>query len=129
MRAARSVRARSLRATRHRAGLLEFQAMIDAIQPGLPYPLGATPVDGGVNFSVYANRADAIDLLLFDSVDAAPVRTIRLDSVRHRTHHYWHAWIPGLQPGQIYAYRAFGPDAPERGLYYDPGKALLDPYG
>jgi glycogen operon protein len=100
-----------------------------AIQPGSPEPLGATPVDGGVNFSVYADHADAIDLLLFDRADAAPTETIRLDPSRHRTYHYWHVWVPGIRPGQIYAYRATGPDAPERGLRYDSEKALLDPYG
>src|SRR5215472_9544670 len=102
---------------------------VGAIQPGSPAPLGATMVDGGVNFSVYANHADALELLLFDRVDAAPVRTIRLDPASHRTYNYWHVRVPGLRPGQIYAWRAIGPDAPERGLRYDPGKVLLDPYG
>jgi isoamylase len=34
-----------------------------------------------------------------------------------------------FRPGQIYAYRADGPFDPERGLRFDPTKALLDPYG
>src|SRR5688572_118218 len=103
--------------------------MTAAIQLGSPFPLGATPDAGGVNFSVYANHADAVELLLFDRADAAPARVIRLDPARHRTYHYWHARIPDLRPGQLYAYRALGPDAPERGLIHDPDKALLDPYG
>ena len=48
---------------------------------------------------------------------------------RHRTYHYWHAFVPGLEPGQVYAYRAHGPFAPERGLRFDGDKVLLDPYG
>lgn len=94
------------------------------------FPLGATPKDGGVNFSVFADKADALELLLFDHVDdARPAQVLRLDPRRHRKYHYWHAFVPGVQPGQIYAYRAIGPNAPERGLRYDPEKVLLDPYG
>jgi glycogen operon protein len=103
--------------------------MTHGVQVGSPYPLGATPDAGGVNFSVYADHAEAVELLLFDRVDAAPARVIRLDPARHRTYHYWHAFVPDLQPGQLYAYRALGPHAPERGLFHDPLKALLDPYG
>src|SRR4030095_16917306 len=36
---------------------------------------------------------------------------------------------PGLKPGQIYAYRAYGEFAPERGLRFDGNRVLLDPYG
>src|SRR4051812_48587449 len=103
--------------------------MIAAILPGSPFPLGATPMSDGVNFSVYANHADAVELLLFDGVDATPSKVIWLDPAHHRTHHYWHAWISGLRPGQIYAYRAIGPNVSERGVRHDPDKVLLDPYG
>src|SRR5690348_8474545 len=99
-------------------------AIRSAVQSGLPYPLGATPDERGTNFSVYANRADAVELLLFDRSDAAPVEVIRLAPAAHRTYGYWHAWVPDLRPGQIYAYRAIGPDAPERGMRHNPGKAL-----
>ena len=37
--------------------------------------------------------------------------------------------MPGLDAGQVYAYRAHGPFAPERGLRFDAEKVLLDPYG
>lgn len=100
------------------------------IQRGEPSPLGATPGNRGVNFSVFAHRAEAIELLLFDRVeDAAPAQVFRLDQAQHRTYHYWHAFVPDVQPGQIYAYRAIGPFAPELGLRFDPAKVLLDPYG
>ena len=103
--------------------------MASHLMPHSAYPLGATPVDGGVNFSVYANQATAVELLLFERVDAAPAQVIRLSASEHRTYHYWHVFVPNLQPGQIYAYRASGPHAAERGLLYDPDKVLLDPYG
>jgi glycogen operon protein len=84
----------------------------------------------GVNFSVFSRDATLIELLLFDDENAArPARVIPLDAAPHRTYHYWHALVPGVKPGQVYAYRAQGPFAPERGLRFDGEKTLLDPYG
>lgn len=104
--------------------------MTTAIEPGQPYPLGATPTHRGVNFSVYAHRAEAVELLLFDHVDdARPARVYRLDPLCNRTYCYWHGFVPGLEAGQIYAYRANGPTLPEQGVFHDPEKILLDPYG
>jgi isoamylase len=98
-----------------------------ALEPGRSFPLGASLVAGGANFSVFAKRANAVQLLLFDNVeDERPSRVVDLAG---RTHHYWHTFVPGLQAGQLYAYRASGPHAPERGLRFDAGKILLDPYG
>jgi glycogen operon protein len=91
---------------------------------------GSGGKSAGVNFSVYADKASAIELLLFDGVDdPKPARMIRLDARQHRTNHYWHTFVPGVQAGQLYAYRAFGPNLPQRGLRYDADKVLLDPYG
>jgi glycogen operon protein len=98
--------------------------------PGASAPLGATVSDGGVNFSVFAKDASRIELLLFGNADATePSHTIALDPQAHRTYHYWHAFVPGIGPGQIYGYRATGPFAPDRGLRFDGDKLLLDPYG
>ena len=103
--------------------------MIDG-KPGSSFPLGATVEAGGVNFSVFSKNADAVELLFFDQAeDPVPSRTILLDPKRNRTYHYWHVFVPGVGTGQIYAYRVHGPCDPERGLCYDPGKVLLDPYG
>ncbi len=100
------------------------------VRPGSAYPIGATPMADGVNFSVYADKAEAVELLLFDGVDdPQPAQAIRLDPPQHRTYHYWHAFVPGVQAGQIYAYRAIGPNTPQHGLRYDADKVLLDPYG
>lgn len=93
-------------------------------------PLGATIAPGGVNFSIFSRDATGIDLLLFDREDdPQPQRVIRIDPADHRTYHYWHIFVPGIRPGQIYGYRAHGPFLPERGLWFDPTKLLLDPYG
>jgi glycogen operon protein len=99
-------------------------------QTGRSFPLGATVFSNGVNFSVFSRQAGRVELLLFDRADAAlPTRLIELDARRHRTYHYWHTFVPGIRPGQIYAYRASGPFLPEHGLRFDPDKVLLDPYG
>ncbi|QDV34744.1 glycogen debranching protein GlgX [Tautonia plasticadhaerens] len=99
------------------------------IQVGRGFPLGATVVDGGVNFSLFSRHAEDVTLVLFDQEDdAAPSRFVRLDPASNRTYHYWHAFVPGVRPGQLYGYRAAGPWAPGRGLRFDPDKLLLDPY-
>jgi pullulanase/glycogen debranching enzyme len=97
---------------------------------GMSDPLGATATRDGVNFSIFSRSATVIELLLFDEEQAAePSRVVALDAHRHRTYHYWHVFVPDLQPGQVYGYRAHGPFAPERGLRFDPQKVLVDPYG
>src|SRR4030095_5865887 len=97
---------------------------------GRSSPLGATVVDGGVNFSLFSRSATGVELLLFDREDdARPARVLRLDPTTHRTYHYWHVGVPGIRPGQLYGYRVAGPSDPAHGLRFDPAKVLLDPYG
>ena len=95
---------------------------------GEPHPVGATVDEGGVNFSLYSHRATAVELLLFDRMDAEPVQTIRLDPHEHRTFDYWHAFVHDVGEGQIYAYRVEGPFEPSAGHRFNPRKVLLDPY-
>ena len=97
---------------------------------GKSYPLGATPTQNGVNFSVYARDAAGVDLLFFEHEDdAQPSRVISLDPYSNRTYHYWHVHVPGVEPGQVYGYRLRGPFDPTRGLRFDESKVLIDPYG
>ncbi|HKV23001.1 MAG TPA: glycogen debranching protein GlgX [Candidatus Acidoferrum sp.] len=104
--------------------------MLDYAHRGKSFPLGATPQDGGVNFSVFSNSATSLELLLFDqATDSAPSRAVALDPVNNRTSDYWHVFLPGLRAGQIYAYRAQGPVDPQNGYRFDSEKVLLDPYG
>ena len=101
-----------------------------AHRPGNSFPLGATLVPGGANFSVFSKHSTGAQLLLFGDVDASrPSRVIDLDPRTNRTYHYWHAFVSGVTAGQIYAYRVAGPFDPERGLRFDLEKVLLDPYG
>src|ERR1700742_3738999 len=97
---------------------------------GRSAPLGATVDDGGVNFSLFARNATGVELAFFDrEADTKPSRMIALDPVMNRTYYYWHAFVPAIRPGQIYAYSVSRPSAPANGLHFDPTKILLDPYG
>ncbi len=99
------------------------------VLPGASFPLGATVYPNGVNFSVFSQNASAIELLLFNTAQAAkPAYVIKLDPIRHKTYYYWHVFVPELQAGQIYAYRVYGEYAPETGNRFDKTKVLLDPY-
>src|SRR5229473_6552982 len=94
---------------------------------GRSSPLGATVFPGGVNFSVFSRHASGVELLLFDREDdAKPARVVTLDPVVNHTYHYWHVFVPGMQPGQLYGYRVQGPFEPTSGLRFDPAKVLLD---
>jgi glycogen operon protein len=91
--------------------------------------LGATILDGGVNFSLFSRHATGVELLFFDQEDdTRPARVIQLDPYINRTYFYWHVFVPGAQHGQLYGYRVSGPFDPARGHRFDSTKVLLDPY-
>src|SRR5262245_57515596 len=97
---------------------------------GRSSPLGATPTNNGVNFSLFARNATSVELLLFDREDDARAsRVVRLDPASNRSYHYWHVFVAGLRPAQIYGYRVAGPFDPANGMRFNPAKVLLDPYG
>ena len=106
------------------------QASLAVPKTGRSFPIGATLLPGGANFSVFSRSAASIELLFFDRVDdARPSRVIPIDPSANRTYHYWHVYVPQVEAGQIYGFRAYGPFEPNRGLRFDPSKLLLDPYG
>jgi isoamylase len=97
---------------------------------GRSSPLGATVAEGGVNFSLFSRTASAVELLFFDREDdARPSRVVQLDPAENRTYHYWHVFVSGVQPGQLYGYRVRGPANPAAGVRFGSSKVLLDPYG
>jgi len=97
---------------------------------GRPQPLGPTIRDGGVNFSVYSEHATQVQLLLFpDEAATEPEHVFTLDRGIHHSFHFWHCFVPGLRPGQLYAYRMDGPqDTSRSGGRFNPNKVLIDPY-
>jgi isoamylase len=94
--------------------------------PGHSFPLGATWDGAGVNFALFSEYAAAVDLCLFDTNDANAVETrVR---IKEMDNHVWHVYIPGIQPGQLYGYRVYGPYDPANGFRFNPNKLLIDPY-
>ena len=93
---------------------------------GHPYPLGATWLGNGVNFSLFSEHAAAVDLCLFDNIDAAQ-ENIRIPMIE-QTGQVWHLFLPEARPGQLYGYRVSGPYDPDRGLRFNNSKMLIDPY-
>ncbi|SDU82838.1 glycogen operon protein [Microlunatus sagamiharensis] len=96
---------------------------MDNIWPGRPYPLGATFDGTGVNFAVFSEVAERVELcLLDDDLAETRVELIEVDGS------VWHGYVPGLQPGQRYGFRVHGPYDPAQGQRSNPAKLLLDPY-
>ena len=93
------------------------------VWPGSAYPLGATYDGMGTNFSLFSEVADAVELCLFD--DEGNEERIRLPEMDG---YVWHAFLPGIHPGQRYGYRVHGRYEPAEGLRCNPSKLLLDPY-
>jgi len=100
-------------------------ALPAALERGRARPLGATPDPDGVNFAVFSQHAEAIELCTFD---ASGARELHRYTLPERTGHVWHGYLPGARPGMVYGYRAHGPYRPADGHRFNPNKLLLDPY-
>lgn len=128
------------------------------IKKGKPHPLGATPDNEGVNFSIYSEHADYVELLLFNKhndlepsvilsmnktekltlagktgTSVKPLKSSEIPKTTtniglNKTFYFWHVYICGLKPGVHYAYRIYGPSDPSRGYLFDGNKVLIDPY-
>jgi glycogen operon protein len=79
----------------------------------------------GVNFALYSRTASAVFLLLFDDPAGPPTDVIQLEA---RTRFVWHAFVPGVKAGQLYAYRVRGDFNPAWGMRFNESKLLIDPY-
>jgi isoamylase len=96
------------------------------VLPGKPYFLGATWTGEGTNFAVYSERAEKVELCLFDNLESRnESEHIFFSEV---TGHVWHLFLPSVRPGQLYGYRVHGPYRPEEGLRFNPSKLLICPY-
>ncbi len=99
--------------------------LITAVWPGRPYPRGATWDGEGVNFALFSEHADKVELCLFDPSGRRELQRITLPE---RTNHVWHGYLPEARPGLLYGYRVHGPYEPARGHRFNPHKLLLEPY-
>jgi isoamylase len=96
-----------------------------SVWPGKPYPLGATWDGQGVNFALFSEHAERVELCLFDPATKQSETRIPMPE---RTHQVWHCYLPDARPGLEYGYRVYGPYAPGQGHRFNPNKLLLDPY-
>jgi isoamylase len=96
-----------------------------AVWRGYPYPLGATWDGEGVNFALFSEHAEKVELCLFDPHGRHEIERI---PVRWRTDQIWHCYLPDARPGLLYGYRVHGPYDPKNGQRFNPYKLLLDPY-
>jgi glycogen operon protein len=95
------------------------------IQPGSPSPLGATWDGRGVNFALFSEHAEKVELCLFDPAGRRETERLVLPEY---TNQIWHGYIAGVHPGQLYGYRVHGPYDPRNGHRFNPNKLLIDPY-
>ena len=99
--------------------------VVTAVWPGRPYPQGATWDGEGVNFALFSEHAEWVELCLFDARGRRELQRIRL---REQTDQVWHCYLPEIRPGQLYGYRVNGPYKPEEGHRFNANKLLIDPY-
>ncbi|MGJ1407490.1 glycogen debranching protein GlgX [Sphingobacterium sp. G1-14] len=95
------------------------------INTGSPYPLGATYDGEGVNFALFSENAEAVELYLYDSSNQQEIEKFK---ITEKTHQVWHIYVSGIKPGQLYGYRVHGPYDPAQGHRFNPHKLLIDPY-
>lgn len=107
--------------------------------------LGPTIIDRGVNFGVYSERAERIELVLFDDPESSqPTRRFPMEKVAGSN--VWNLHVEGIGVGQYYGFIAWGPNWPydpawvpgtikgfltdvdPDGNRFDPNKLLWDPY-
>ena len=95
------------------------------VWPGTPYPLGASWDGNGVNFALFSDNAEAVELCLFDAEGEREIARIACPSTRTKS---GTATCQICGRGQLYGYRVHGPYEPEHGHRFNPNKLLIDPY-
>jgi isoamylase len=98
---------------------------VSVVWPGKPWPNGAYWDGEGVNFALFSENAEKVELCLFDDSGRREFQRIEL---KERTDQVWHCYLPEARPGLLYGYRVSGPYQPDRGHRFNPHKLLLDPY-
>jgi glycogen operon protein len=99
--------------------------MTSRIQTGRPYPIGPHVDARGANFALFSAHAERVELCLFDEHSRRETERIALPE---NSEGIWHGYLPGVQAGQLYGYRVYGPYVPQEGHRFNPHKLLLDPY-
>ena len=105
--------------------------------------MGPTQVDRGINFAVYSENAERIELALFDDPES-DLPTWQIPMTREGD--VWNVYVEGVGVGQHYGYIAWGPnwtyeedfypgstigfitDVDGQGNRFNPNKLLFDPW-
>ena len=95
------------------------------VWPGGPHPLGATWNGEGVNFALFSEHAEKVELCLFDPKGRREIERVPM---RWQTDLIWHCYLPEARPAWLYGYRVYGPYDPKKGFRFNPHKLLIDPY-
>jgi isoamylase len=95
------------------------------VWPGKPYPLGASWDGEGVNFALFSEHAERVELCLFDPTGRRELHRV---NVVEQTDQVWHCYLPEARPGLLYGYRMHGRYDPANGMRFNHHKLLLDPY-
>ncbi|SEN17913.1 glycogen operon protein [Loktanella fryxellensis] len=90
-----------------------------------PNRLGSIARDGGINFALFSNAAERVEVCLFDETGQQETARIALPAMEGGI---WHGFVEGIGVGQRYGYRVHGPYDPENGHRFNVNKLLLDPY-
>ena len=98
---------------------------ITAVWPGRPYPRGAYWDGEGVNFAIFSEHAEKVELCLFDAKGKSEVQRVEL---KERSDLVWHCYLPEARPGLLYGFRVHGPYRPQEGHRFNPHKLLIEPY-
>jgi glycogen operon protein len=97
---------------------------VSRLERGRPGPFGARVDGNGVNFAVFSEHAEAIELCLYDARGERETARLAL----HRSGDVWHGRLPGAGAGVVYGLRAHGLWRPDEGHRFNAHKLLLDPY-
>ncbi|TPM37533.1 glycogen debranching protein GlgX [Mesorhizobium sp. B2-3-4] len=87
--------------------------------------LGATITQEGIRFAAWSSSARRVWVSIFDDQGNRERDRLELQPEGEGLHALL---VAGLAPGTRYGLRADGDYAPERGLWFDPDKLLVDPY-
>ncbi len=98
---------------------------ITQVWPGRPQPRGAHWDGEGVNFALFCEFGERVELCIFDAAGRRELQRVPLVA---RTDQVFHCYLPEARPGMLYGYRVHGPYRPEEGLRFNANKLLLDPY-
>ncbi len=95
---------------------------------GRVFPFGATITDNGVNFSIYSKEATGCTLVLYHHGQKEPFVEIPFPE-EFRIGNVYAMMVFGLNIDTTeYGYRFDGKYEPEKGIYFDNSRVLLDPY-